>query len=42
LRSFLVYRALGLPFEVKRALRPGFLAELETPRGLVVLAAPGA
>jgi len=37
-----IYRALGAPVEVKRALRPGFLAVLESPRGEVVLTAPDA
>jgi hypothetical protein len=32
-----IYRTLSAPVEVKRALRPGFMAVLDTPRGDVVL-----
>lgn len=35
-----IYRALGAPVEVKRAVLPGFMAVLATPRGDVVLLSP--
>lgn len=35
-----IYRALGVPVAVKRARNPGFLAELDTPRGPLVLTGP--
>ena len=35
-----LYARLGVPVAVKRAIEPGFLAELATPRGDVVLSSP--
>lgn len=35
-----IYAALGVAVAVKRALRPGLLATLETPRGTVLLGSP--
>jgi hypothetical protein len=35
-----IYEALGLEVPVKRALRPGFIATLQTPKGDVVLLGP--
>lgn len=32
-----IYRIMGIPVEVRRAAKPGFLATLETPNGKVVL-----
>ena len=37
-----IYRALGVPVEVKRAVRPGFMAVLATPNGDAVLLGPDA
>lgn len=35
-----IYSALGIPIRVERALTAGFLAELETPRGKLILTSP--
>jgi hypothetical protein len=35
-----IYGALGVPVRVERALTAGFLAELDTPRGKLLLAGP--
>lgn len=35
-----VYQALGLKIEVRRALKPGFIAEVKSPKGALALTSP--